>query len=223
MSTPGSLYADARERVASFVVLLSAEELQTAVPACPGWSVRDLLSHLAGVAADFRAGNLEGAATEPWTARQVTERAGRGPDELLGEWNEAAPEVQTLLDQSPRVAPALIDVVTHEHDMRSALDRPGARDSSGVDFALQRLVGGIDRSLKAAGAPGLRLVAGKDEFVVGEGEPSATVYVDGYELFRALIGRRSENQIRSYRWQGDADPYVASFSVFPKPATDLIE
>lgn len=56
------------------------------VPACPEWTIKDVIAHLAGLAADWRAGNLAGYSGDASTARQVAERRDRSIDDLLAEW-----------------------------------------------------------------------------------------------------------------------------------------
>ena len=65
---------------------LDPAQAATPVPACPGWTVKDVYAHLAGVAADVLAGNLEGVATPPWTARHVADRADQSLTQILAEW-----------------------------------------------------------------------------------------------------------------------------------------
>lgn len=62
---------------------------------CEGWTVRDVVAHLVGNAADIVAQRLEGAGSVEYNQRQIDERAGKGPDELLAEWSEQGP----LLEQ----------------------------------------------------------------------------------------------------------------------------
>ena len=68
------LYAATRARVTETAQALTAEQLNTRVPACPDWTEHNLISHLAGVADDFVAGNLDDAPRPPWTAVQVKAR-----------------------------------------------------------------------------------------------------------------------------------------------------
>ena len=42
-----------------------------AVPACPGWSVRDVVAHMTAVAEDWAAGSLAGPPTDEQTAAHV--------------------------------------------------------------------------------------------------------------------------------------------------------
>ena len=81
----GALYADGRGRISDLVSGLG-EEAAAPVPACPQWSVHDVVAHLTGVCADILAGNIAGVATDPWTDAQVCARRDRSVEEVLAEW-----------------------------------------------------------------------------------------------------------------------------------------
>jgi hypothetical protein len=49
------------------------------------------------------------------------------------------------------------------------------------------------------------------------------VAADPFELFRALSGRRSLDQVRALAWVGDPEPYLELFAPYPMPASPLIE
>ena len=51
----------------------------------------------------------------------------------------------------------------------------------------------------------------------------ATVTAPPFELFRALSGRRSLEQIRSFFWEGDAERYLEIFSPFDVPKEPILE
>jgi hypothetical protein len=53
-------YRQSRIRIIEIVRTLEDEALTTRAPGCPAWSVRELLAHLTGVAADVRAQRLDG-------------------------------------------------------------------------------------------------------------------------------------------------------------------
>jgi uncharacterized protein (TIGR03083 family) len=200
----------------------------TPVPATPAWTVADVIAHLAGLTTDVTNGNVEGAGTDPWTEVQVRDRKGTPIAELLAEWDTNAPNVENLLATvtMPAVQRIIADLVTHEHDVRGALEQPGDRDSAGVDTALQLYVLGLDARLKGNNLGPLRLVAGIQEWVIGSGaeaEPQATVRADAFELFRAVSGRRSRTQVEDFDWEGDPAPFIEHFPQFAYPSTDLIE
>ena len=92
----------------------------------------------------------------------------------------------------------------------------------GVDFAATM---GLAASIEGRGLPALRLQAGDREFVVGKGEPAASLAGSPFDLFRAMTGRRSERQVRRLQWEGDVDAFVPAFEFgpFTFPADDLVE
>src|SRR5689334_6859768 len=91
-----TLYRDARRRIIAVARELSSAELATQVPACPRWTVRDLLGHLAGGTADVVSNNLAGAPGDEWTEAHVAARAGREVPELLAEWEELGPRWEEI-------------------------------------------------------------------------------------------------------------------------------
>ncbi len=207
---------------ASFSALgrgLTGEEAELAVPACPDWTVREVYAHQAGVAADILGGRLDGVTTDPWTARQVAERAERSLTEILDEWDAAAPRLRDALtplgdDIDPRM---VIDLWTHLHDVRGAVDRAGDRVGETADWVARRARAHAERQFEQADLRPAAVGSGGDT-------TECAVVVDPFELCRAVVGRRSPQQVRAWRWTvADPEPYVALVPVFPPRATDLVE
>jgi len=224
----GSIYAEGRTRLTDLVTSADPEGRTAPVPGCPQWAVRDVIAHVTGVCADVLTGNIEGVATESWTARQVAERNDRSLAEILSEWSEVAPQVEAVAPQFPARMDEqwVLDLTTHEQDVRGALGRPGGRDAAGLlvglDFAATM---GLAESIRARRLPALRVRTADREWIAGDGEPAATVEGSAFELFRALTGRRSASQIRSLNWEGDAGAFVSAFEFgpFTFPAVELAE
>ncbi|MBV8981529.1 MAG: maleylpyruvate isomerase family mycothiol-dependent enzyme [Acidimicrobiia bacterium] len=224
----GPIYADGRQRLADLVGAASTDEHLASVPGCPEWAVRDVVAHVTGVCADVLAGNMQGVATEPWTAAQVEARRQKSVDDILAEWSEAAPPVEAIAEHFPGRTDEqwVLDLTTHEHDIRGALARPGGRDAAGVlvglDFAVTM---GLAASLEARRLPAVRVKAADREWTVGDGEPAASLEGTPFELFRALTGRRSAAQVRALAWEGDADLVVPAFEFgpFTFAAADVVE
>ena len=239
-----SAYGDARVRLASLLRDVEPERLRAEVPACPGWTVRDLLAHLVGVAADWHADTVvagladswadeeSAAARDAWTDRHVRSRRQCSIGGLLAEWDRWSAAVEHRLrsgdglsdDPSPDslVVPAT-DLAVHVHDIRSALDRPGDRDAAATRLAFGVYLTWLGMRLAATGLPTLRLGDGRRQWVAGAGEAEATVTADRFELFRAISGRRSAEQIRAMDWDGDPERYVEVMSPYPLPDRALIE
>lgn len=206
------VYRDTRGRVAELVAGLDDARLRTRVPATPEWTVRDLLAHLVGVAADTAAGRLDGAPGADWTARHVAERRNRTVADLLAEWASAGSTVEgSITDDASRPNMAL-DVVCHEADLREALTLPPpAREH--WQQVLDVMVGFLGRRLKQPGT----LTIGDDSgarWRFGTGEPRTSLQVDGYELLRGMFSRRSQRQIAAWRWQPAPPERVQRVGVF---------
>lgn len=218
-------YADTRIRVVELLRSLDDAELDTPAPATPAWSVRDLAAHVTGIAVDVTNGNLEGLGSDEWTQAQVESRRGRPMEEVIEEWETAATKVEETLDDWPGISGSFIvaDLAAHEQDMRGALGRRGGEGSAGFDIALQLYVASIDRRLRKRGLPALRVKAGTDEWLLGDGEPAATMTTTPFELFRAVTGRRSKGQMAAFEWEGDPSPFVDAISQYGLAESDVVE
>ena len=187
MTTEG-IEHDYLEAQRSFVALardLSADDWAAPVPCCPGWTVRDVLSHVAGIPDDVFAGRIDGVATDPWTAAQVERNRSLAVDELLDRWDEQSTPFAALMQSIGQDRPP-IDCLTHEHDVRHALGRPGDRDSDII-------VGAVAEVLAELRAEGVDV---RD--------------VTPFELFRSKLGRRARSQVEAYDWVGDPAAVTAA-------------
>jgi uncharacterized protein (TIGR03083 family) len=219
-------YRAAQARMIGLLTDLDGATAARIVPATPAWTVHDLVAHLAGVPVDVAAGRTPGRDLDAWTAAQVDARRDRTVPELVAEWRGAWPRFAPLLgflaDAEPlRASQVVFDTLSHEQDLRGALDRPGARDAEGWDLAWGFLVAMVARIRDRADVGALLLAPTDGEPVVaGTGETVATVRTSRFELCRAIAGRRSLAQIAS--WCEGPVP-VGPMCVFPARDTDLHE
>jgi uncharacterized protein (TIGR03083 family) len=224
--TPAELYADVRLRISDLVRDLPASEARTPVPGCPGWTVHDVVAHAAGIVADVVNGNLDGATTDPWTQAQVEQRRDVALGDVLDEWAKYAATFEPDLDGMPKgvTRTLTIDLVTHEHDIRGALRRPGGRDSEAYVIARKGYAVGLAKVLDERGIAGLRLEAPDWQFDAGSGVATTVRAADSFEFFRALAGRRGRAQVLGYDWSGDPAPYLPVLNHFGElPETDIVE
>jgi len=208
-----AVYRDTRLRIRD--VAAAAGDGATAVPACPAWTVRDVVAHLAGVCDDILAGNLEGAGTDPWTLAHVAPRADRSLADVLEEWDDLGRRVEALLGPGGAPAQLVFDEVTHEHDLRAALGCPGAREDVAVDVALGFAVPAMSASVGQADLPAIRARCGADEWILGSGEPEVTLTAAAFDLLRSLSGRRTAEQIKGLDWSADPTPWLPAFTFGP--------
>lgn len=212
-----AIYRGVRARVVDLVRDLDDALLDRIAPATPEWTVRDLLAHLTGDVTDIVEGNLEGVATDAWTNAQVERRRGASAAALIEEWERGAVAVEpTIVDFPPMMQGMfLTDAVTHEHDIRHAIGRPGARDSDAIAFSFGRL--GVAIAIARAEAGALRLVHDAGEVVLGEGAPTATLRTSRFEIVRAAVGRRARTEIESWDWDGTPTPEAFVIPMFSPP------
>lgn len=200
-------YREGRERMAATVRDAGPAAEQTEVPACPGWTPKDVVGHLTGVCADILAGRLDGVGTDPWTAVQVEERRSKSLDEVLTEWADVGPQVEALLPSFPEWAAnqMAFDLLSHEHDLAEALDLPAPdkvqAEGPALEFAANALTGRVEQ----LGLPPLTVKSGGRQWTsAGEGQ-GATLDLAPVDLLRSVTGRRSAAQIETLDW-GGADP-----------------
>ncbi len=199
-----SAYRGVRERATGIVRGLDDPVTAAVVPATPAWSVHDLLAHLVGVSRDAVDGRLDGITSDAWTDAQVQRRRGVPRAALLDEWGEYGPLFERRLARLPEAVggQALVDAVTHEHDLRHAVGLPGDRDADAVALGFEWMCGARERT----GRPALRWRTEAGEHVAGVGDPIATVTASRFELLRAATGRRTRAEVLAYDRDRPYDP-----------------
>ena len=203
-------YEAVRARVA--VIALEGDP-ETPVPACPGWRVRDVVAHLAGLCEDWVDHRLDGYASGKWTGAQVSRSSGESLEQVLERWRKAA-ERFAQLEDDPVMGPparwAFGDAITHEADLRGAL-QAGRVPFDAVLLSLKGSVARWRETLRDRSAPTLLLRApdARDWWLGVRDDPMAVVVeAPAYEFFRALSGRRSQPQVRMWEWSGNLDPFL---------------
>jgi uncharacterized protein (TIGR03083 family) len=220
---------------------LSNRELRTRVPACPLWSVHDLVAHLCGVAENSIQGEFfDGAAQawadpelaaqrEAWTARQVEarreldrhqlvadlERHGQALVRAIRRGDTAATDVPAWMLAAP-----VADLAAHVEDLSESLGLPPEPEAPIARFGFGSFRAWLGERIADRGLPPLRLADRRDPtstwVLGGEGEPGASLEADGYELFRAISGRRRLDDVRSWSWRGDPSAYLPLLSPYPQ-------
>lgn len=179
------------------------------VPACPDWTVRDLVAHLVG---NCRAthGSLTRVRAQPLPAAEP------GLGELLEEWSRTGSALETLMAKDDDAFGILVmDTFTHELDIRRALDVPPPADHPAYPGALRLVVGGFSGTARAYGLPTLRIETQGAHWVTGSGEAAATVRAHRHDLYRSLAGRRTPDQIAELSWSGPCEKWLPAFTWGP--------
>jgi uncharacterized protein (TIGR03083 family) len=210
----GIIYGSCRERMTEMVRDLDPARVATRVAATGDWTVHDVLAHQVGVVSDVNAGNLDGIGTDAWTAAQVAARADASIADLITEWDQGAAQFEATITAlgSPQGAIAVADIWNHEQDLRGTLAIEGGRDVLAEQLAIEGYCALRSTQFTGGGLAPLQLRAGVDEWLCGAGTPTTTVIAEPYELARLICGRRTPEQLRSYLWDGDPEPYIAALT-----------
>jgi uncharacterized protein (TIGR03083 family) len=227
MTDIATAYAGGRARISELVADLDEQEAATIVPGCPEWTVKDVVAHVTGICSDILAGNLDGVTTDPWTRAQVDARRPLPVAQIVAEWSELGPQIEAMLPSFPPEPAAQLvgDLTTHEHDVRGALGRPGARDSDAIAIGLEFIASNFLTNVADRELPALSIRAGDSEWVAEGVRPVTSVSASRFEVVRALTGRRSTSQLRQLTWNGDPEPYLPAFDwgPFRVPPVDVVE
>lgn len=174
------------------------------VPACPEWTVADLLGHLVEI------------------AERVLVRHGGTPPapaaDLLDRWDAVGELLDPLLagagGRSGEIM--VMDAYTHELDLCAALGVRPPAEHAALAASFDVLVRGLSASIGRRGLPALRLrTTDGEEWVAGDGDPVATVTAPAHDLYRALAGRRSLAQLTALDWSATPEPWLPAFSWGP--------
>ncbi|RAV03255.1 maleylpyruvate isomerase family mycothiol-dependent enzyme [Mycolicibacter senuensis] len=193
-----AIYRAARGRIGALAAGLGDHQLRTPVPATPGWTVHDVLAHLVGGAADVLAGRLDGAPGDSWTGRHVAERRALPIEELLDEWERAAPAVESSLPEQHTGPNLAADAICHEADLHEALGLPRTDREHWQPF-LDVMGYFPGRRLRDTATLVITDELGQ-EWHCGSGVSVTVLRADGYELLRGVFSRRSRRQIAAWDW-----------------------
>ena len=218
MTSTHDLYLQSKDMVTS---LITDENQHTMIPACPEWTLRDLLGHQAGEIEDGLNGNMDDMGEPHWTAAQVDRHRHLDLDAVKQKWTAG---IEAAGDAAPEMTGgAIADLVIHEFDVRGALGDTGNRSGEIIARAFPMFAGFLDGAFRASNVPALKVITDVGEAVIGAGEPEGELRTTGFEFLRTVTGRRSISQIRALDWNTDPAPWLEHISLMPPRPTDLVE
>ena len=216
--TTAEAYGRVRVRI---LILVGDEVADRTVPTCPGWTIKDVVAHLASFFAVYRSGDPREVFSPGWGDRAVEERRKLSLQDCIAEWDAHVADSGDLFE-SPLGTVAVSDALAHEQDIRTALNQPGFRDDESIVPSVERGLEFVDQKAGAEGSPALRIVTEDIDRLVGQGEPAVTLRTTTYELFRAIHGRRTVDQVRAMEWSGDPGRWASDLFIFG-PAERTVE
>ncbi|MCE6996084.1 maleylpyruvate isomerase family mycothiol-dependent enzyme [Saccharothrix sp. S26] len=177
------------------------------IPACPGWTVRDLLAHMV----DNALGALRQASVAP--PEKPTEDASAA--RLLDTWLRLGEGLHVHLHANDgERGPALLvmDGFTHEVDLRHAVGAPVPAEHVTQRRSLGLPAAGFGESVRL---PSVRVVCHGVEWVCGTGAPAVTLAGPRHDVHRAPAGRRSHARIAALDRNGDPAQWLPAFTWGP--------
>jgi uncharacterized protein (TIGR03083 family) len=212
-------YAETRNQVSNLLSNCTAEQLATAVPACPGWTVRDVAGHLAAIPGDVAEGRLTSVPDDAFTAAQVARTAELTTSELLDLWATTSPALEEIID-AVTLWPAVIDAVSHLQDIRGALGTPGDRDTAALVASAHALLQ-FEPPVPLAVTlnDGTTVAVGES----GSGGEPLGLRTTRWEVVRFRMGRRSRAQLSALAWDGDPSPVLDHLVVMGPATVDVVE
>jgi uncharacterized protein (TIGR03083 family) len=199
VAVPGML--DEYQSFGEMLLTLSDEEWQQSTR-CEGWTVADVAAHVVGQLTDVVTGKLDGLGTPEVTTREVEERRGRTPAQLVDELAEGGKlggEIAAGFDDAawkgpiPTGGPGTLgtgiealwaDAYIHADDIRSAIGRApvpaGGLRGSVSHYA--ELLG------QAGWGPATLALDGLEEFPIGNGG-DRRITGDSHEFVMVATGR----------------------------------
>ncbi len=214
----GAIWSRTRGRILELLRSVTEDAADVPVPTVPGSTVSDVVAHLLTTATSG-----PGTATLGPPAPGAADRT-RKLAELLGDWESASSDLDGLIRADPVAAARYItDAAMCEHDLRTALGRPAARDDDSVKVALDELSGRFSDRVAAEGLPPLRITVEQWGTIVGDGHAVRCVVADRFEFVRAMSGRRSAAEICRWNWGTDPVPYLPAIAEVALPDHEIHE
>jgi uncharacterized protein (TIGR03083 family) len=210
----GEVYEQVRRAFIGMLAGQPSAAIRSRVPSTPLWTVHDVLAHVVGLAADMNALHFpedDDLGGEAWNAAQVSARRRHSLDEMVAEWDHAAPTFEHGLRAfgyefgSHFVA----DLHAHYHDVRAALGLPDEPDAVAVAVSLDHYLGYLDERLTEHGQGAVRFVVGGVDRVVGRGQTVASLRAEPFQLLRTVSARLTLSEIRALSWDGDVEAALA--------------
>lgn len=191
---------------------LNEERLADQCPACPAWSIRDVLGHVASnliwrvndnppasfdreiataaiINSDLAARELARRQRDQWLETAIDSTRSLPLDELFRQWERAIAKAQS------DVWPGLqADFAVHLGDIEEALGSDASRNSAIHGVALGLYGDLANRQLRASDLDVVQLAGTEPASIVGDQASSNRISGSTYELLRVAAGRRTRTQ-----------------------------
>jgi uncharacterized protein (TIGR03083 family) len=214
-------YRATRARMTSVAESLSPTDLRRTVPACPSWTVFDLMAHVVSMPAAIGRGERPPGTVTEWLQSLVEARRDQNVEELTEEWLSLDGAIATVLNGPGGVL--FGDLAVHEHDLRAAVGVPD-HCALELEVMLPRTLAAFAAPLRGAGLGSMEVRHEGRTWRSHDSEAGWTLDVTPWEAVRAVNSRRTAEELRALSHEGDFEPYLAILHAhLPLPTTSLNE
>jgi hypothetical protein len=214
-------YRATRARMTPIAESLNSSDLRRTVPACPSWTVFDLMAHVVSMPAAIGRGESPPGTVTAWLQSLVEARRDQNVGELIEEWLSLDGAVTAILGGPGGVL--FGDLAVHEHDLRGAVGAPD-HDALEVEVMLPRTLAGFAKPLRNAGLGAIEVRSDNRTWRSHDSEPGWMLDVAPWEAVRAVNSRRTADELRELPHAGDVEPYLAILDAhLPLPTMSLNE
>jgi uncharacterized protein (TIGR03083 family) len=208
-------YRLVRQRLTGLLRDQPAAVASSPVPACPDWTVEDVMVHVTAIALDSLAAEKGGSSAGV--------SRGTGFPVLLDQWEGAASRLDRLLAGRGGMERILMDAVMHEYDLRVALRVGWPAQDPVVPVALDFLGPAFSLAVASRRLPPLRVASRDSSWLAGAGA-SDVVRGEAVEVMRSLTGRRTLAQVAALDWSADPGTWLPAFTWGPfRPPSQPVE
>ncbi|HEU5302959.1 MAG TPA: maleylpyruvate isomerase N-terminal domain-containing protein [Acidimicrobiia bacterium] len=216
-----AIYLAVRDRMCAAIEAMPPADAEKVVPACPDWTVHDLLAHQTSMPVAILAGDIPTGDPNGWIQGLVDARRDTSIDELLAEWRNDDAALGGLV---ANVGILVGDLVAHEGDLTGALGMVADRTAPESEAMLPGALAGLSGPVTEAGLGSIEVRHDDRSWRSHDAEPGWSFEADPWEAFRALTSRRTADELRAAPHTGDVEPYLAVLDAhLPLPTASLGE
>ncbi len=246
MADKPAAYEQGRARITEILRERGSQAGELWVPACPDWTVKDLVAHLQHVAEDYSAGHYvypsldfdqpkdhldteQVARNAAWADAGVAARQDQTLEELLQAWETSSQRLYRMMTDEPALPDprdndmlawaALGDFAIHYQDLRGALGLPADRDAYCAKLGFATLPAMFTAHVQTVGGVHpLRFETARGDVVIaadGDDRAIPGLEADWFDLYRAMSGRRTREQVVTMLEPLDAELFIKAFTLYP--------
>ncbi len=176
------------------------------VPACPQWTVKDVVAHVCGLNAELLADVPGPLGSDEATTRQVRDRASADLKQVIDEWQSMANAIDARLSADDAKARAfLADLVVHVYDLAEVLDQPTLEAANATPAAAHRYVPLLQQQVadQLGVALTVELADGTTWAPAELGHPKVTLRTSPHAFLRGVTGRLRREEVEAFDWSAD--------------------